>query len=43
MCGTPHYLAPEIVLGRAHGKEVDWWALGVLIYEMIVGKPPFDD
>lgn len=41
LCGTPDYLAPEIVLGKGHGKSVDWWTLGVLIYEMIAGYPPF--
>jgi len=40
-CGTPEYLAPEIVLGVGHSKEVDWWSLGILLYEMIVGLPPF--
>jgi cGMP-dependent protein kinase len=43
LCGTPEYLAPELVLGKGHDKGVDYWALGVLIYEMVVGYSPFAD
>ncbi|XP_049480704.1 serine/threonine-protein kinase greatwall [Panthera uncia] len=41
--GTPDYLAPELLLGRAHGPAVDWWALGVCLFEFLTGIPPFND
>lgn len=41
-CGTTEYLAPEIILNKGHSFPVDWWALGVLIYEMLVGIDPFN-
>jgi serine/threonine protein kinase len=41
LCGTPYYLAPEMILHQGHGFALDWWTVGVLTYEMIGGGPPF--
>ena len=43
ICGTPEYIAPEILLNQGHGKPVDWWTFGILIYEMHAGHAPFVD
>ncbi|KAL5210235.1 hypothetical protein ABZP36_005858 [Zizania latifolia] len=40
--GTPDYLAPEILLGTGHGASADWWSVGVILFELIVGIPPFN-
>ena len=40
-CGSPAYLAPEMLRRQGHGKPVDWYLIGVLLYEMLVGIPPY--
>jgi len=41
-CGTPQYMAPEILIGTGHTKAVDWWALGIMLFELMAGAPPFN-
>ncbi|CAM6058167.1 unnamed protein product [Sphagnum tenellum] len=41
LCGTMEYMAPEILLAKGHGKAADWWSVGILLYEMVTGQPPF--
>lgn len=43
LCGTPEYIAPEVLLNKGHGKPVDWWTLGILLFESLHGQPPFVD
>ena len=40
-CGTPEYFAPELIDQIPHNKQIGWWELGVVLYEMVVGIPPF--
>lgn len=41
LVGTPHYIAPEVIQGKCYGVNADYWALGVIVYEMMCGKMPF--
>ena len=42
MCGTPNYIAPEVLRPEGHSYEADVWSLGVIIYTLLIGKPPFE-
>ena len=41
LCGTPEYIAPEVILNTGHGRAADWYTLGIFIYELMVSRPPF--
>jgi serine/threonine protein kinase len=42
-CGTPEYVSPEMLDGSGHDKTLDWWALGIIVYELLSGIPPYYD
>ena len=41
ICGTPQYMSPEVIAEQGHDMQSDWWALGIVMYELATGNPPF--